>query len=163
MATWLLQTPTTASAASAEVGQGAVPFERRGVLMPFQRDEKQDFANGEGVELIMSNVQQILGTRAQTDTAPGELPFDPELGSWLHLLRHQNVTPVLRHQAEVYVVGALGRWEPRVEVTRVSVERGARVITIRTRFDIVDRYSRGAVLASDLEVVTELDRFMEAA
>jgi phage baseplate assembly protein W len=158
MATWLLQSPAAPSAAAEPAAQGDVPFERRGLLMPFQRDQKQDFANGTGIDLICSNVQQVLGMRGQSDTTPGELPFEPEMGSLLHLLRHQNINAVRRHQAEIYVVDALARWEPRVEVRSVTVETRERAYLVRTRFDILDRFGRGAVLATDLEAETEVAR-----
>lgn len=158
MALWLLSAPAAAVSAPADVPQGDVPFERRGIVTPFRRDQKQDFANDNGVALIESNVAQILGMRCETPTSAGELPFDPGIGSLLPLLRHQNVTAVLRHQAEIYVVDALARWEPRVEVRSVVTEVSNRAITVRTRYDIIDRYGRGQVLASDLENVTTIDR-----
>lgn len=145
-ATWLLQstsTPTASSSSNEAVG--TVPFERRGIVTPFRRDLKSDFANDTDAEVIRSNVQQILGTRCRNGNTPGELPWFGEFGSLLHLLRHQNVKPVLKYQARAYVVDALSRWEPRVRVVRVQVNQTQRTIVVRTAFVIVEGFSVGRV------------------
>lgn len=144
--TWPLFQPVTTAAAAAESAVGAGPLERRGLIAPFQRDRKNDFANATGVELISSNVQQILGTRATSANGPGELPFNPNFGSLLHLLRHQKIDVVRKQQALVYVVDALRKWEPRVIVTSVQVVDASRALNVTTRFRIVDPNSAGRIV-----------------
>jgi uncharacterized protein len=85
-----------------------------GLLRPFRRDQKADFAAAGGGALIRSAVGQILGTVGSSDFTQGELPWRTEFGSLLHLLRHQKNDRVLQELARVYVVDALKRWEPRV-------------------------------------------------
>jgi phage baseplate assembly protein W len=70
---------------------------------------------------LRAAVGQVLGTMAQADGVAGELPFRPEFGSRLHLLRHRKVDALLQELARVYVIEALGRWERRVNVLRVEV------------------------------------------
>ena len=94
-----------------------------GLLRPFRRDLKADFAADGGERLVRSAVGQILGTMAGSDFTQGELPWRTEFGSLLHLLRHQRNDAVLNELARVYVVDALKRWEPRVVVTSVKVTR----------------------------------------
>jgi hypothetical protein len=109
-----------------------------GLLRPFRRDQKADFAAGGAEQLIRSAVGQILGTIGASDTTPGELPWRTEFGSLLHRLRHQKNDTVLQELARVYIVGALKRWEPRVVVTSVQVTRerrdGENVLAIRLRY-----------------------------
>ena len=158
-ATWLLQTTTaTTVATTATQVSGSVPFERRGLLLPVQRDQKQDFANGTDAEVIASNVEQILGTRCSDGTVPGELPWLGAFGSLLYKLRHQLIKPVIRYQARAYVVDALARWEPRVRVVAVRVDEEPRKLIIRTAFIIVEGYSVGRVDDEPIEVETQIQR-----
>jgi phage baseplate assembly protein W len=165
-ATWPLFQPVTPAAAAVEdAGEGLAPLERRGIITPFQRDRKNDFANATGVELIVSNVRQVLGTRATSAAGPGELPFNPGFGSLLYLLRHQKIDIVRKQQAIVYVVDALRKWEPRVIVTSVQVDDSVpRTLTIVTRFNIVDPNSSGRiVIAQNQSVETPISLLPLAA
>ena len=147
-AQFTLQQVTAAAAATELVGndQGQPPFLRRGIITPFRRDQKADFANDSGVELIRSNVRQVLGTKGPGSNGSGELPWNTEFGSLMHTLRHQNNNPVLEQIALVHVVEALARWEPRVNITDVSIERNRRVLTIAIRFDVIDVSGAGRTI-----------------
>lgn len=125
---------------------------RRGLLLPFRRDRKNDFANGVGVEKIKSNVRQVLGT------IQGEIPWLPTFGSLLHRLRHQNNNPILENLAFAYVIDPLQIWEPRARVTRVEVTREPRRLIIRPTFDAVDTTGAGTTitLASNLSTTIPL-------
>lgn len=118
-----------------------------GLLRPFRRDLKADFAADGGERLVRSAVGQILGTIASSDVTPGELPWRTEFGSLVHLLRHQKNDAVLQELARVYVIDALKRWEPRVVVTSVHVSRerqeGDDVLAIRLRYDLISRNTPG--------------------
>lgn len=118
-----------------------------GLVRPFRRDQKSDFAADGGERLIRSAVGQILGTMAGSDSTQGEVPWRTEFGSLLHLLRHQRNDAVLSELARVYVVDALKRWEPRVVVTSVKVTRerhdGDNVLAIRLRYNIISTNSPG--------------------
>lgn len=115
-----------------------------GLVRPFQRDEKNDFANTGGAALVKSAVGQILGTRAGSDFTQGELAWNTEFGSLLYMLRHQNNDVALQALARTYVVEALRRWEPRVLVKDVEVTRestadgGENVLSIRLTYDIIN-------------------------
>lgn len=119
----------------------AQEFLGAGILRPFRRDQKSDFAAAGGEALIRSAVGQVLGTMCSSDFTQGELPFRSEFGSLLYLLRHQRNDNVLQELARVYVVDALKRWEPRVVVTGVQVTReqqdGENVLAIRIRYDVI--------------------------
>ena len=112
-----------------------------GLLRPFRRDRKADFAADGGEAAVRSAVGQILGTMAGSDVTQGELPWRTEFGSLLHLLRHQRNDAMLQELARVYVVDALKRWEPRVVVTSVRVVReqqdGENILAIRVRYNII--------------------------
>lgn len=104
------------------LGLGSQP--RRGVLRPFRRDRVNDFAAGEGAELIASELGQILGTECSSDFTEGELPWRPEFGSLVYLLRHKNNDEVTREMARAYVLESVGRWHPTARVTKVEVTAG---------------------------------------
>lgn len=118
-----------------------------GLLRPFRRDRKADFAADGGEALVRSAVGQILGTMAGSEHTQGELPWRTEFGSLVHLLRHQKNDAVLQELARVHVVDALKRWEPRVQVTSVRVTRerldGENVLSIRLRYNVISANTPG--------------------
>lgn len=140
-------TATTPSAAAGVDVEGRAhggsddAFLGFGLLRPFRRDLKADFAADGGERVIRSAVGQILGTMAGSDVTQGELPWRTEFGSLVHLLRHQKNDAILHELARVYVVDALKRWEPRIVVTSVKVTRerldGENVLAIRLRYNVV--------------------------
>jgi hypothetical protein len=46
-----------------------------GILVPFRRDKKRDFATGSGEVLLASKVRQALLTEGTTPRSSGELPW----------------------------------------------------------------------------------------
>lgn len=125
-----------------------------GLLWPLRRDRKNDFANDGGLALIRSCVALVLGTRAASDdgTIQGELPWRPEFGSKLYLLKHKRGRSLAAF-AGVYVRDALQRWEPRVVVTAVDAEFSEqdRTLTIFVRYNVLARNVPGsAVLFNDV-------------
>jgi hypothetical protein len=46
-----------------------------GILVPFRRDKKRDFATGSGPLLLASKVRQTLLTEGTTPRSSGELPW----------------------------------------------------------------------------------------
>lgn len=127
-----------------------------GIIRPFQRDQKGDFATAQDATLVIAAIGQILGTVASSDFTQGELPWRPEFGSLLHLLRHRPNTPALDELARRYVVDALQKWERRIVVTDTSVGRsfdedgGLNSLVIRVRFNFIAT-ATGAVIFQDLE------------
>jgi phage baseplate assembly protein W len=124
----------------------------RGIVRPFRRDLKRDFANGTGVELVASEIAQALGTVAQNELSSGELPWRTEFGCILHLLRLQNLTPVLAAKAQAFVARALRQWVPRVRITSIRVERSVEqtALIIRLRWTLIAEGTE-RVLVSGLE------------
>jgi len=98
-----------------------------GLLRPFVRDGKGDFAASSGRDLIDASIGQVLGTRASSAVAQGELPWQPDAGSKLYLVKHRNNIAVTRETARAFVLEALRRWEPRVEVLDVTVVEPERI------------------------------------
>lgn len=122
---------------------GATAYLGQGVLRPFVRDEKNDFANDSGIRLVAACVGQVLGTKI------GEIPWRPAFGSRLHLLRHRPNNPALAQLAQVYVLEALQKWERRVRVVRTVVSKSAdgRELKVEVSFNVVDRY--GTVISAN--------------
>jgi phage baseplate assembly protein W len=107
--------------ASSGAGSTTLAFLGFGLLTPFQRDQRGDFANGGTEALVRSSVGQILGMLCSSGEHTGELPWRPELGSLLDLLRHAPLDVVTSEIARVYVADALERWEPRVVLTNAAI------------------------------------------
>ncbi len=140
---------------------GVPAFLGNGVLRPFRRDEKNDFANGAGVDLLRATAGQILGTRCDGPRVRGELAWRGEFGSLLYLLRHKPLNATTRELARYYAQDALRRWEPRILVTRTSLTKDStlRAMIIRTTFDVIARNVAGnRVILGGIEVATTLSR-----
>mgnify|MGYP001248749803 FL=1 len=105
-----------------------------GVLTPFRRDRKRDFASGDGEELLASKVEQLLATEGATARSSGELPWRTAFGTPLQLMRHQNNDAILAELARVYVRDALRKWLPEAEVVEVSVSRDGSTLALLVRF-----------------------------
>lgn len=118
-----------------------------GLLRPLRRDRKADFAADGDDAVVRSAVGQVLATRASSEISQGEIPWRPEFGSLLYLLRHQKNDSVLQELARVYVVDALKRWEPRVIVKTVSVTRetqeGDNILAVRLGYSLISRNVSG--------------------
>lgn len=140
-------TPGAGGAATEPVPAGVPSFLGLGILTPFQRDQKNDFAVGSGVALVKASMRQILMTRCRSVSGGGEVPWRTGFGSRLYLLRHRKNNFVTQEMARVYVVGALRRWEPRVQITKVTLRSSGRELHIDIRFNLIDRNSN--VLARD--------------
>jgi phage baseplate assembly protein W len=149
-------TPRDPTSAAASAARGVPTFLGAGLLRPFRRDAKSDFASGTGVALVSACVGQVLGTKATSAYGAGELPWRPEFGARLHLLRHKNNRETLGDLALVMVGEALRRWEPRARVVRAEVVPGAdpRRLALRVVFDVVDRSGRAT--AAGLEATVPL-------
>lgn len=128
----------------------------RCVVRPFRRDQKRDFASAYDVALIRANVAQILGTRAQSALGDGELPWRPEFGSLVHLVRYMNNDDVLEDLLRSRVIDALEQWEPRVLIKDLAATRSSaggetqNVLTFGITYDILSRARSGSVVASNV-------------
>jgi len=107
--------------------------ERNGLLTPFRRDRKRDFASGSGAELLRTKVLQALMTEGATPRSSGELPWRTSFGAGLHLLRHQRNDEVLAELARVYVRDALARWVPSARLVSLEVTREDATLVLRLR------------------------------
>ena len=104
-----------------------------GLLAPFRRDKKRDFASGIGEVLLAAKVRQALLTEGTTPRSSGELPWRTSFGAGLALLRHQRNDAVLRELARVYVRDALKRWVPSARLVSLEVEQDGATIMLRVR------------------------------
>lgn len=109
---------------TAPVSGGDTAFQGvtiRGLLRPFVRDGVSDFASGSGSRLLNAKIGQIVGTRCSNGVMVGELPWRPEFGSLIHLLRHSNGDVMTRELGRTYIEQALRRWLPSILVSDVEV------------------------------------------
>lgn len=121
-----------------------------GLIRPFRRDQKNDFASTGGVALVKSAVGQILGTFCGTDTMAGEVPWNTEFGSATQLLRHRKNDMTTAELAKVWIADALRRWEPRVRLRDVKITqreatpgKGENVQQIDLTYDVLAQPRQG--------------------
>ena len=105
-----------------------------GVLTPFRRDRKRDFASGDGDELLASKVEEVLATEGATARSSGELPWRTAFGTPLQLLRHQRNDAILAELARVYVRDALRKWLPEAQIIELKVARDGSTVTLLLRY-----------------------------
>lgn len=108
----------------------------RGIVCPFQRDGKGDFANDSGVNLLKSDIGELLGIEGPSVNSPGELPWDPDRGSRVSSLRHRKLhTEMMRALAEQYTSTPIRVYERRVRVGPVRVTaKDERTLRIEVSF-----------------------------
>lgn len=135
-----------------------------GLLRPFRRNQKNDFANADGEKLVRSAVGQVLGTRGSNERIVGELPWNTEFGSLIEILRHMPNDDTLQELGRLFVVEAIQRWEPRVVISRVDISRkksdlnsGENVLEIALVYDIIQATVAGNnVILPDVEQVLQI-------
>lgn len=154
--------PTPPAAATAEVAaatatRGQLAFLGYGILRPFRRDEKNDFANDGGIRLLDSRLGQILGTKCDAVSGSGELPWRTDFGSRLHILRHRNNVDGLGDLAAVIAAEAIEKWEKNVVVLDVTAERTSvngspreRTVFVKLTYKLIDQ--SGADLTTERTV-----------
>ena len=104
------------------------PYEHlgAGIVVPFRRDGKQDFANSSGLEMIRSSVRIILGTLCSGPENEGELRYNQRLGTLISTLRHRNLDdPATQELATHYVYEALRDNEPRVQLLDLRFDKNS--------------------------------------
>lgn len=96
----------------------------KGLVFPLQRDGRGDFVTSDDINVLLdASLQQILGTRGAGPRTQGELPWRTNFGSGLHRLRFANNDDALTDIARYFVVDAISRFEPRVQLTDARVEK----------------------------------------
>lgn len=151
-----LPEPAPAAFAEPVVAKSSVDqvFLGKCVIRPFIRDGKRDFRNEFGEVNVRAAVAQVLGTICSSDYTVGELPWRPEFGSLLYLLRHLNNDLDIVELAKVYVADAVRTWEPRIDLKDVKVSQvdtgtgGLNTIEITVRYSIVDRRRNSVLVPS---------------
>jgi hypothetical protein len=118
--------------------------EPKGLLTPFMRDRKRDFASATGPELLASKVVQVIATEGDTAASGGELPWRTAFGSGFQTLRHQNSNDALAALGHVYARDGLGRWVPEAELIGVTVTRDGGALYVRVRFRAASLGAHGA-------------------
>ena len=127
----------------------------RGLLVPFRRDRKRDFATGTGADLLGSKVLQAIMTAGATPRSSGELPWRTSFGAGLDLLRHQRNDAALAELARVQVRDALRRWVPEVDLVGVDVVRQDATLTLRVRFRPAKRAGQAADQPAEVTLAVE--------
>lgn len=100
----------------------------RGLITPFQRDGKGDFANTTGPDLLRADIAELLGIVGPSSTERGELPWRDEVGTRLVNLKHRRLYgrnlagETIRGLAESMTSETIRRFESRARVGRSKIE-----------------------------------------
>lgn len=124
-------TPTLANASPTVTG--------RGLLLPFRRNQRDDFANGTGRELWQSRVELLLSVDGPTETSTGEIAWRPDEGTAIRLLRHKNNTSILRSMAEAYIRQGFQRsFRGKLKLNRVTkFTKESNKVVMEVAFDVI--------------------------
>jgi len=123
-----------------------------GLLTPFRRDKKRDFASGAGEDLLASKVRLALLTEGATPRSSGELPWRTSFGSGIHLLRHLHNDAALSDLARVHVRDCLKRWVPEAELVEVAATRDGSTLQLKVRFRAAKDAGKAVALQVELEL-----------
>lgn len=126
------------STTSSDVVPNAAPFTAsRGLLLPFVRNQRDDFANAGGREMHVARVRLFCQVRGPTERGPGEIPWRPQDGAALQNLRHANNTRMFRAMAAHLLNDAFRRSLPGYTLTDVVSARPEKGVTLLTlKFDV---------------------------
>jgi phage baseplate assembly protein W len=138
------EVPDTSGVAAAQIVSGT------GLLGPLVRDGKGDFASASGTALLSSNLKQVLGTLARSSQTRGEVPWRPEFGSLLSLLRFLPLDESLPPLARQYVRDALDFWMPQIRLrnVRVSLSPDEGTLELEVLYDVLS--TRRVLVAANL-------------
>ena len=87
----------------------------RGIAFPLRTDSRGGLATVEELDDVDRAVRLIVGT------APGERPMRPEFGCALHAFVFAPISDTTIGAITFEVERSVARWEPRVDVTEVTV------------------------------------------
>lgn len=101
---------------SSPLPETARQFVGYGLLQPFCR-ARGDFRAGTGLDLLTSNLRQIL------QTEPGEIPWAPSAGCHLRRYKNRNLDEALVAAIREEVTSAIASQDPRIAVTEVAAQQ----------------------------------------
>lgn len=115
-----------------------------GCVLPVKVEQNGsgDVVVAKGHAAVDSEIRQVLGTRAATETTRGELPWDPAFGSVVHRLRHMNDSPAANALARELVGTAVEKYVTAVSVLAVAIttedlpKNGGRVMRIVVVYEV---------------------------
>ena len=107
-----------------------------GLLTPFQRDGKGDFAKATADDdaLFESALTFVLETRGDSPVAVGEMPWRTSFGSELDRLRFLPNSLATVEIARTMVDKAVREWLPSVEVLNVRGSREGQSLLLEVRW-----------------------------
>ena len=108
-----------------------------GIVCPFQRDGKGDFANDCGLPLLKSDIGELIGIMGPTTFQPGELPWNMDIGSRVFQMRHRGMNvEMTRATAADFVESPVRVFEPRARPinTEVVIDFNRSVLTIKFNY-----------------------------
>jgi len=105
-----------------------------GLIRPLRRDGRGDFSHGDGEARARALIGQAIGTRAFSHRFRGELPWRPDAGSKVYLLRHGKTDLIARELGLVYVADAVRKYVPAVKLQEIGVDAADETMSIRVRW-----------------------------
>lgn len=101
-----------------------------GLVLPFQRDGRGDFAHAYDEKLYASEMEMILTTQGDSPASIGELPWRTSFGAGLHRLRFMPNSVATRELARTMIQKSLKRWMPEVIVRNVGAQRSGNTLEL---------------------------------
>jgi hypothetical protein len=126
-----------------------------GIICPFQRDGKGDFAHADGLDLLRSDIGELIGVIGPTTQQPGELPWNTELGSRVLTMKHRGLhAEMIRATADQLVSAPVRMWEKRARArsTEVVVDENSQSLRISFSYVPIGKRSTGRFETYNFEV-----------
>lgn len=107
-----------------------VPTSRaKGILFPFQKGPQGAPRGASGIELIKSNLSQLLSTK------PGERVMRPTYGLFLDRLVFEQDPAVVAAIAKREILTKVGQFEPRAQIVDIQVQARDHTASIQVEFE----------------------------
>lgn len=113
-------------------GRPEVPVRHnwRGIAAPITRSGGDYFSSKKTMDLIWSSIVLILGTPVGTRI------MLPEFGSSIPTLLFEPNDEVLEGLLKRYIIDAIARWEPRVNIRTIAIKTNNSEVTAQMLFEV---------------------------
>lgn len=113
-----------------------------GFALPFRLLGGAGFATCSGAEVVLGQVELVLGETCAASGTTGTCIYNQALGTLIQRLRHKNtVDPATEEMAVYYVLNKLKQLVPQARIRKMSFtpDSKRRMITLAVGCDILDR------------------------
>jgi hypothetical protein len=128
-----------------------------GLALPFRFLGGAGFATASGADVVLAQLEIVLGETCAAPGTPGSLPYNQTLGTLARRLRHKATSdPATREMAVYYVLDKCKQLVPlaRLRRLRFTPSSAKRMIVLELSTDVLDRPGGSPIKAGLQTAVT---------